>query len=162
MEHAVYLLLGSNEGDRLRFLQKGRAAIAAQAGKIRRASRIYETAAWGKENQPAFLNQVLEVAVSAAPEALLYQLKLIESGVGERILKEKWASRTLDIDILFYDEIVFKNETLTIPHPSLQLRRFTLAPLCELIPDFIHPVLQVSIAGLLQQCRDLLPVHAIE
>ena len=156
--HLTYLLIGGNEGNREEWLAKATVAIADSCGSIRRSSACYETAAWGKEDQRSFLNQVLELETPLSPAALLQQTTEIENLLG-RQRTEKWGARTLDIDLLFYDDVVMDEPDLKIPHPFLQERRFTLVPLQELVPDLVHPVLQVSIQTLLDQCTDLQEVQ---
>ena len=151
--HECFILLGSNMGDRGLFLQEARMQIAKKAGKILQISSIYETAAWGKESQPSFLNQVLVIETSLPPERLMQTLLAIENEMG-RIREEKMGPRIIDIDILFYDDLVYKSNTLTIPHPLLHLRRFVLLPLSELNSSKNHPLLQQSVAQLLADCKD--------
>ncbi|ARS35878.1 2-amino-4-hydroxy-6-hydroxymethyldihydropteridine diphosphokinase [Pontibacter actiniarum] len=156
----VYLLLGGNLGDRQLYLQQARESIQAQVGPLLRSSRLYETAAWGKTDQPSFLNQVLEVHTEHAPEEVLQRINAIERELG-RVRLEHWGARVIDIDILFYDEAVLQTQRLTIPHPQLHLRRFTLLPLAELAPELRHPVLGKSVAQLLQECPDMLEVQVL-
>lgn len=153
----LYLLLGSNLGDRTLYLQQARETIATQVGTIVQASAIYETAAWGKTDQPSFLNQVLEVTTDFSPEQVLQTINTIEQDLGRERL-EHWGARVIDIDILFYDNLVQQTQRLTIPHPQLHLRRFTLLPLYELSPDLVHPGLKQTIAELLENCPDKLEV----
>lgn len=160
MQHKIYLLLGGNEGDRKQNLERGRQLLADKCGTITTASRLYETAAWGLEDQPAFLNQAVEMTTSLSPETLLYAIHEIEAVLG-RQRTIRWGSRTLDIDILFYDKASVDLPHLQIPHPALPQRRFALAPLQEIAPDFIHPQLGKTITELLDVCEDLLPVVPI-
>ncbi|MDB5262594.1 MAG: 2-amino-4-hydroxy-6-hydroxymethyldihydropteridine diphosphokinase [Adhaeribacter sp.] len=154
---ATYLLLGSNQGQRASFLAAATALLANQAGPVTRKSAIYETAAWGLEDQAAFLNQVLQVSTDLSPEKLLVQINLIEIELGrERIIK--WGARVIDIDILYYDDLVLQSPELIIPHPHLQARRFTLMPLAEIAPAFRHPVFGKTNQELLAECPDNLPV----
>lgn len=153
----VYLLTGSNMGNRLRRLNRAAALVNNQIGTVRRVSAVYETAPWGNTEQPAFLNQVLEVYTVLEPKAALNLIMLIESQMG-RVRTEKWGQRCIDIDILLFDSLVINSPALTIPHLLLPMRRFALTPLAELAPHFLHPILQVSIQELLQNCPDELPV----
>lgn len=149
----LYLLLGGNLGDRLRYLEMAREKIAVQIGPIMQSSALYETAAWGKTDQPAFINQVLEVQTPLAPEQVLQHINGIEQELG-RVRQEHWGARVIDIDILFYSDLVQQTQRLTIPHPQLHLRRFTLLPLAEIAPKLVHPVLGESITHLLKTCPD--------
>lgn len=157
----LYLLLGGNLGDRPAYLSQARDRIARQIGPIVCSSGLYETAAWGKTDQPAFLNQVLEVQAEVTPEQVLLLINQMEQELG-RVREEHWGARVIDIDILFYDNLVQQTQRLTIPHPQLHLRRFTLLPLAELAPELIHPVLGKSINQLLQECPDELEVWVLQ
>lgn len=152
-----YLLLGGNLGDRPLYLAQAMELISAAIGPIVHSSSLYETAAWGKTDQPAFLNQVVQVQTALSPEQTLQAINHIEQELG-RVRQEHWGARVIDIDILFYDDLVLQSQRLTIPHPQLHLRRFTLLPLSELAPDLEHPVLHKSIAALLGSCPDNLQV----
>lgn len=153
----AYLLLGSNEGDRLGLMQEGIEQISKTGGKIVGQSRMYETAAWGLEEQPDFLNMAIIIDTPLQPIELLKAIHDIEQNLGrQRTLK--WGQRTLDIDILFFGQHIINIPELAIPHPSVQLRRFALVPLNEIAPDFIHPVLNKTISRLLADCPDPLPV----
>jgi 2-amino-4-hydroxy-6-hydroxymethyldihydropteridine diphosphokinase len=154
----AYLLLGSNLGDRAALLQAAREQLAATAGKILAASALYETAAWGLEDQPAFLNQALAIGTAMPAEQLLAQCLAAEHQAG-RERRERWGSRTLDVDILLYGDEIIEQPGLTVPHPRLAERRFALAPLAEIAAQLIHPGLGLSIAQLLAQCPDPLPVR---
>ncbi len=153
----IYLLLGSNLGNRLAHLANALQQLAAEAGCINQLSAIYETAAWGKTDQPAFLNQVIRISSSLTPENLLDTILAIEQTLG-RTRQKKWAARTIDIDILFYHDQIIEQPNLTIPHPELPNRRFALEPLAEIAPHFVHPALQKTIEELLSECPDKLAV----
>ncbi len=149
----VYLLLGANLGDRAQTLQQSIDLIAERIGKVVQQSRLYETAPWGVTDQPAYLNQVLVVETVLTPSDVLVQTQVIEQELG-RVRLEKWGARVIDIDILYYDQLILQTETLTVPHPFLHQRRFTLVPLAEIAPDFVHPVLQKMTVELLTECED--------
>ncbi|MEO5978030.1 MAG: 2-amino-4-hydroxy-6-hydroxymethyldihydropteridine diphosphokinase [Chryseolinea sp.] len=160
MNQSVFLLLGTNMGDRRKNLSDGLWAIEARAGSIRKRSHIYETAPWGKTDQSAFYNQAIQIATFLKPKDLLEQLHAIESTMG-RLRNEKWGERIIDIDILLYGSDIIESETLTIPHPQLPYRKFALAPLAELADDFIHPKMFQTIHELLKNCEDQLEVKKI-
>lgn len=157
----VILLLGSNQGDRMELLLAAKDSINRDIGKVVQLSSVYETAAWGREDLPAHLNQVLVVETTFTPEAILEIIHRIENALG-RERHERWGIRSIDIDILYYNESVYKSDSLIIPHPRIQDRRFTLVPLCEILPQMIHPVFQCTNMELLDSCADTLPVSLFE
>jgi len=159
--HKVFFSIGGNIGDRSTNLDKAITAIAKKIGPILSISSIYETKAWGIENQPDFLNQVLLVETNLSPLETLETVLAIELKMG-RIRERKWYTRIIDIDLLFFDNRIMTSKKLTIPHPFLEKRNFVLAPLVEIAPNFIHPVLQKSIADLYRKSKDPLKVWAIE
>lgn len=156
----VYLLLGSNMGDSEQMLSTCRNFIEKKIGNIETASSIYRTAAWGKEDQSDFLNQIIVTNTKLPAEKILEKIFLIEKEMG-RIRTFKNAARVIDIDILFYNDEVIKTETLQVPHPQIQNRRFVLVPLLEIAPQFFHPSLKKSISELLHTCADTLNVQKI-
>jgi 2-amino-4-hydroxy-6-hydroxymethyldihydropteridine diphosphokinase len=156
----TYLLIGGNIGDRHENLEKARQLIEAQAGKVLNQSGIYETEAWGKQDQPAFLNQVLCVETALEPRQLLHTILQAELDMGRK-REEKYGPRTIDIDILLFNNLVLETRDLTIPHPQLHLRRFALMPLAEIAAAEIHPVLKKSIDELLLECPDKLGVKKL-
>lgn len=156
----VFLLTGSNMGNRLSNLAEAKTKLAAQIGNPVSVSSIYETAAWGKTDQQAFLNQVLQFETELLPHGLLQLVLATETDMG-RIRTEKWGSRLIDIDVLFYGQQVVQLPDLTIPHPFIQERRFTLVPLCEIAPEWIHPLLKHNMQELLENCPDTLEVKKI-
>ena len=151
----IYLLLGTNLGDRENNLQVAKEQLTAHQLTIKQESSIYETAAWGIEDQPSFLNQVVIVDSDKNPERILIIINIIEGLMG-RVRNEKWAQRLIDIDILYYGDMVVDKPRLKIPHPEIQNRRFTLAPLVELASDFKHPINGKTQLEMLDECPDKL------
>jgi 2-amino-4-hydroxy-6-hydroxymethyldihydropteridine diphosphokinase len=160
MKHTTFLLLGTNLGDRKKNLTIARNTIELNVGPIVKASSIYETKAWGKTDQPDFLNQSLEVETELTPVAVLSEILEVEKVMG-RMRKEKWSERLIDIDILLYDDATINSSDLTIPHPQLPNRRFALVPLAEIAGARVHPVFKVTIAELLERSPDSLEVRLI-
>lgn len=156
----TYLLIGGNVGDRHKNLERARQLIEEKAGKLLNQSSIYETEAWGKQDQPAFLNQVLEVETSLEPQALLQAILQAELDMG-RSRDERYGPRTIDIDILLFNDLSLETQELTIPHSQLHLRRFALVPLAEIAAAEIHPLLKKSIDELLLDCPDKLGVKKL-
>jgi 2-amino-4-hydroxy-6-hydroxymethyldihydropteridine diphosphokinase len=157
---ALYLLLGSNRGNRLDYLLQAKLLLETKFNKCVAASAIYETAPWGNTHQPAFYNQALLFNSEISALDILKDIKAIEQQCG-RVFSGKWNEREIDIDILLYGSIVFESEALSVPHKMLHQRRFALTPLCEIAPDFLHPVLNQTIATLLNNCEDTLLVNKI-
>jgi len=157
----IYLALGTNLGDRPQNLQ---AALDAFPPSIvlRQSSRIYETPPWGYADQPAFLNMAVKAETSLGPESLLKRLQQIEVEAG-REASFRYGPRKIDLDILFYDDLVLESETLTIPHPRLQERAFVLVPLADVGADVVHPVLGQTVWQLLfaLDVRGIEPYHGV-
>lgn len=155
---SVYLSLGSNLGDRAAYLRQALSDLK-KLGAIIRTSSIYETEPVGLKDQPWFLNLVVSLETKLAPQSLLNQTQAIERSLG-RARTVPNGPRTIDIDILFYDDIILSPPSLTIPHSRLHERRFVLAPLAELAAGLLHPRLQKSIQTLLKECLDMSQVRA--
>ena len=154
----TYLHTGTNMGNRLDNLQKVNQLIETHIGRIVQQSRIYETAAWGVENQPDFLNQALEVQTILSPQVVLDKIFWIEQTEFKRVREQRWAERIIDVDILFYESTVIETPKLTIPHPQIQHRNFVLIPMMDIAPYFEHPILKDTIENIYLTCRDALDV----
>jgi 2-amino-4-hydroxy-6-hydroxymethyldihydropteridine diphosphokinase len=149
----VYLLLGSNLGNREQILTKAIQIIDEKIGAIISQSRNYETKPWGKTDQPDFVNIAISISTNLMPIEVLAQTQAIEEQLG-RIRTEKWGARLIDIDIIFYgQEIIDIPDRLHIPHPLVQERTFALEPLTEIAPDFVHPVLGKTVLELLEELK---------
>jgi 2-amino-4-hydroxy-6-hydroxymethyldihydropteridine diphosphokinase len=153
----AYLLTGGNLGNRELNLSLAREQIGETCGKVTLHSSVYETAAWGPVSQPDYLNQVLEVETTLSPADLMQQLLRIEKHLG-RHREERYGARTIDIDILFFNNLTVDEENLIIPHPRLYTRRFVLIPLNEIAAELVHPILQLTVKELLAKCTDPLDV----
>ena len=146
----VYLSLGSNKGDRIGYVQQATSLLGAcEKVSIIRTSAFYETEPWNMNSETWFVNAVVEIKTQLSPRELLNECIRIETQLGRKPAQPgNYEDRTIDIDILFYGNEIIQDEELTIPHKYVHLRAFTLVPLLELIPDYIHPVLHKSIMDL--------------
>lgn len=160
MPNLVYILLGSNLGESKQNLVRANQLIKNTIGSIDRKSSLYKTAAWGKTDQAAFINQVILVRTKLNAREFLQELLAIETQMG-RVRINKWEPRVIDLDILFYGKQILQEEDLVIPHPQLQNRKFTLIPLVEIAPNFVHPVLKKNMEELLAICNDNLTVEKL-
>lgn len=156
----VYLLLGSNLGDRKTYLKEALQQLEENVGTVTRTSSVYETQSWGVAGLPDYLNQVVEMETLFLPDKILEKTQKIEE-ILQRERTKKWDSRTIDIDVLFYGREIIDLPQLKIPHPQIQNRLFTLVPLNELIPNFVHPALNKTIDELRQEVGDELLVKKI-
>ena len=149
-EHIVYLALGTNLGDRPANLKQAIAALTPQL-EVKAKSQVYETPPWGFEDQPKFLNQVIKANTYLDPEPLLKHLKRLEVALGR---KESFPNgpRLIDMDILFYDDLVLEKPSLILPHPRLHERGFVLLPLLEIAPNLVHPVHKKSVREMAEMC----------
>lgn len=156
IRHSAYLLLGGNLNDIEQTFHAAISELQLCKCEIIQTSSLYESPPWGFESPNNFLNQVLHISTSLLPSELLLEIQKIEQKLGRVRKKDNtsYISRTIDIDILYFNFIQMKSTHLTIPHPEIQNRRFTLMPLVEINSSFIHPVLDKSNLELLNLCRD--------
>lgn len=151
--------LGGNIGDVKETFYQVIMQMELIIGQITNKSNIYKTQAWGNTNQPDFLNQVVVLNSTKSISEVFFSLQELEKKYGRfRHTESKWAPRTIDLDILFVDDTIVKTESLTIPHNLLHNRLFVLTPLTELMPNFVHPVLKVTLQTLLNACTDNLSI----
>jgi 2-amino-4-hydroxy-6-hydroxymethyldihydropteridine diphosphokinase len=150
----AYISLGSNKGNREENLQKSIALLNEKAGKVIAFSSVYETEPWKMDDAMSFLNQVILLETELSAENLMDILLQIENLLGRIRTQGKYESRTIDMDILFYNNEVQTTGKVIIPHPHIQERRFVLEPLFEIAPELVHPVLKKSISQLLDECKD--------
>ncbi|GAB4156179.1 MAG: 2-amino-4-hydroxy-6-hydroxymethyldihydropteridine diphosphokinase [Winogradskyella sp.] len=160
--HTVYIALGSNKGNKLQYLQDAIDAIFEKIGTVHKISKVYETPAIGFEGDD-FHNACIRVETELKPKKLLKTLKQIESDLGRSTKKsDTYESREIDLDILFYGDEILEDSVLVIPHPNLHKRKFVLQPLFDIAKDLIHPILNQSIAELLEHCEDGSEIEAIK
>ncbi len=156
----IYILLGANLGNSLQQILHAEQKLITKIGNLVCKSSLYESAAWGVENQPSFLNQVLVLNTTLDPYTCLTICQEIEHELG-RVRLVKWGARVIDIDILYFNNEIINTTNLIVPHPYIAERKFTLEPLSEIAPKYIHPILDKSQEELLKQCNDPLDVHKI-
>ncbi|HZK08492.1 MAG TPA: 2-amino-4-hydroxy-6-hydroxymethyldihydropteridine diphosphokinase [Bacteroidales bacterium] len=163
MMHESYLLLGSNQGNREQNIIKAIRAIAQQAGIISKMSSLYQSQPWGFNAEKDFYNLALLLQTPHEPHALLNILLEIEKSIG-RVRNDKpgYNSRIIDIDILFYDQLIMESPVLILPHPRIHGRRFVLAPMMELDMDYKHPISGKSVLHMLMFCEDYSKVEKIK
>ncbi|HLW21365.1 MAG TPA: 2-amino-4-hydroxy-6-hydroxymethyldihydropteridine diphosphokinase [Cyclobacteriaceae bacterium] len=151
--HQAVLLIGGNLGDREQLIRQAQ-GLLSKIGRIKAASSLYETQAWGNASEGEYLNQALILETKHSPTDLLQRTQEIENFLG-RTRTVRWGSRTMDIDIIYFDDLVYQDEILILPHPLMSERKFVLMPLAEILPDFIHPVFKVSNKELFLRCKDM-------
>jgi len=157
----AYLLLGSNMGNREGKLKSAIALLGAQVGEVTAVSALYETAAWGKTDQAPFLNQAIAIKTPLNALQVLEKALAIEESLG-RIRAEKWGARLIDIDLILFDSQIINIEgRLQVPHPQMQYRKFVMAPLAEIAPHVVHPVMGIDMQKMDAQVDDLLAVKKI-
>ena len=149
-EHTVYLALGSNLGNRLDNLKQAITALTPQL-EVKSKSQVYETPPWGYQDQPKFLNQVIKAETYLDPERLLKHLKRLEVALGRKASFPN-GPRLIDMDLLFYDDLVLNKPSLVIPHPRLHERAFVLLPLMDIAPELVHPVTGKTVREMAEQC----------
>ena len=149
----VFLQLGSNMGDRVYYLSQAKRYIVEEIGAVVSESRVYESAPWGVNNQDHYLNKVIEVNTIDDPFDLLKKILHIEKKIG-RVRERKWSSRTIDIDIIFYANVIINEKNLIIPHEHMHERNFVLHPLNDIAADFEHPILKNTVNKLMIECND--------
>ncbi len=155
----ITVILGSNSGDKFQLIRDALTLLEERAGRIKMISSLYETAPWGFESKEMFINQVAVFETPLLPHAFLQICQETEHALGRiRTAHVRYASRTIDIDILFCESLIIRSPELTVPHPRLQERNFVLVPLEEIMPDFEHPVLHKKISVLLSESPDSLAV----
>lgn len=157
----VYLITGGNTGNRKKNINKAAVEIENKIGTILQKSSIYETESWGISGQPAFYNQVLKVGTALSAKEIMKIILQIEQQMG-RVRTFKNASRTIDIDILFFNDEIINTPDVVVPHKEIANRRFVLMPLNELSPEMKHPILKQTIKKLLDKCADMLEVLPLE
>jgi 2-amino-4-hydroxy-6-hydroxymethyldihydropteridine diphosphokinase len=150
-EHTVYLALGSNLDNRLANLKQAITSLSPQM-EVKVKSHVYETPPWGYTDQPLFLNQVIKAKTYLEPEPLLKHLKRLEVALGRKTSFPN-GPRLIDMDILFYDDLVLETPVLTVPHPHLHERGFVLIPLMDIAPDLIHPLSKKSVSEMAALCN---------
>ena len=158
MNDLIYLLLGSNVGDRESILRRAIEELVVKGFSLEKHSSMYETEPWGLKDQPLFLNMVIAGKWGSSAQELLQLCQDVEIRLG-RVRTIKWGERILDIDILYYGSAKISSENLTIPHPGIPVRRFTLIPLNEIAPAKEHPVLEKTTEELLKVCKDDIGVN---
>lgn len=160
--NVAYLCLGGNLGDREVWLKTAIEEIKKRVGAVSAISSTYETEAWGVTNQQAYLNVCVEVNTQQTAEELITSLLSIESDLGrKRDVYHTYEPRTIDLDILFFNDEIIEFQHLVVPHPRLHLRKFVLIPLNDIAPNYVHPVFKKTITELLNECQDTSDVKLI-
>lgn len=152
--HQLILSLGGNVGNKAENFHRVKEILALTVGEITVISNIYESPAWGFDSQDLFWNQVVIIKTRLDPYEILEEIGKIEAGFGRIRLAHGYASRQMDIDILFYDDLIILTPELTIPHPMIALRKFVLVPLADIVPSFLHPMTGEKVTDLLDKCPD--------
>lgn len=158
----LFLLLGGNLGDKKRIFASARTRLEEELGKMIQTSSVFETEPWGFRSDDLFWNQVILIETELSPPEVLKKTKAVETELGRVRKTERYCSRPIDIDLLFYDELIFHGPQLELPHPRIIDRRFVLEPLAEIAPGLFHPVFCQTIMELLENCSDTLQVRKLE
>lgn len=162
MKHLAYLSIGGNMGDRLAYLQTALKKLDKHPDcRLGSVSHIYETPAWGKTDQADFLNLACQVETDLSAQEFLTFCQEIEQDL-DRVRIEKWGQRTIDLDIIFWDDQVIEEENLQVPHPYAHERAFVLLPLTDIAADYYHPVLQKTVAELLLPLKDVKDIKKLK
>lgn len=159
-KNRCFISLGSNQGDRGYYFKEAIKYLKKELGIIKNKSNIYETKAWGFENQPDFWNQILEVKTNKTPFEILDIILNIENKLG-RTRTKKWSIRNIDIDLLFYNKLIINDLKLKVPHKHFHERNFVLIPMMEIAPDFVHPIFNKPIKKLVKDSKDKLKIKLI-
>jgi 2-amino-4-hydroxy-6-hydroxymethyldihydropteridine diphosphokinase len=160
--HQVFLGIGGNIGNKHENFDKVYTFIQNELGEITKRSSVYESPPWGFDSNDNFWNQVLKIETEFSPFELLQKITEIENRFGRKRDGGQYKSREMDIDILYFDDKIIETENLTIPHPLLHKRLFAMVPLAEIATDFMHPVLQISNAEMLNVCEDKSAIKKVE
>jgi len=153
-KNKVFIELGGNLGDRLKNFTEAKKLIQLIDCKIIQQSSVFETPPWGFSADQNFYNQIIVVDTNLSADILLIELQKIEKNLGRIRGAANYESRTIDLDILFFNAEILAENNLIIPHPRLHLRKFVLVPMCEIAPDFVHPLLNLTMYQLLLKCTD--------
>ena len=154
----AFLLLGSNLGDRAGNLADARSELTRKIGRIDCLSSVYETEPWGMKSARYFYNQCATLSTSMDPFVLMKQIRSIEKDMGKTQSSSGYADRTIDIDILFFGDMIINERDLIIPHPKIRERRFAMIPILEIYPDFVYPPTGKKLREILDSCGDTLSV----
>lgn len=157
----VYILLGGNLGDKSKIFEETRKLIGERVGLVTKQSSVYVTEPWGLESE-LFWNQAIIAETTLSPNEILQQTKAIEISMGRIRKSEHYEARTIDIDLLFYNDLELNTSDLTLPHPKIGERKFVLIPLNEIAPDKLHPVSGLNLREMLKLCTDQLSVERID
>jgi 2-amino-4-hydroxy-6-hydroxymethyldihydropteridine diphosphokinase len=150
----VFLGIGTNLGNKAENLSEAIDMIGENIGPVVGSSSVYETEPWGFETKDEFLNMVVKVETKLSSFTIFKNIILIESLLGRRRSENRYSSRVIDIDLLIYEDQIINEKGLIVPHPLMHERKFVLVPLCEIAPDMMHPVLNITFASLLESCKD--------